>query len=109
MPKPKFRSLTQLDIAGQLCLNDDFTLGRSLSKSHDGSFNLICSCAGPEGERGPDGSPERITKYRVLSNTGLDPLKNHKATKPAFNVGPSSAYQRNDIWRFVGGPMMASL
>ena len=26
-----------------------------------------------------------------LCNTGPDPLKNHKATKPAFNVGPSSA------------------
>ena len=26
----------------------------------------------------------------LLSNTGPDPLKNHKATKPAFNVGPSS-------------------
>ena len=28
-----------------------------------------------------------------LSNTGLNPLKtyDHKATKPAFNVGPSSA------------------
>ena len=26
-----------------------------------------------------------------LSNTGLDSLKNHKATKPAINVGPSSA------------------
>ena len=25
-----------------------------------------------------------------LSDTGLDPLKNHKATEPAFNVGPSS-------------------
>ena len=32
-----------------------------------------------------------------LSNTGPDPLKNHKATKPAFNVGPSSAFQRNAI------------
>ena len=26
-----------------------------------------------------------------LSNTGPDPLKNQKATKPTFNVGPSSA------------------
>ena len=26
----------------------------------------------------------------LLSNTGPDPLKNHKATKPAFDVGPSS-------------------
>ena len=30
-----------------------------------------------------------------LSNTGPDPLENHKATKPAFNVGPSSARQRH--------------
>ena len=29
-------------------------------------------------------------------NTSPDPLKNHKATKPAFNVGPSSPRQRND-------------
>ena len=28
-------------------------------------------------------------------NTGPDPLKNHKATKPAFNVGPSSARQQD--------------
>ena len=32
-----------------------------------------------------------------LCNTGLDTLKNHKATKPALNVGPSSARQRNAI------------
>ena len=30
-----------------------------------------------------------------LSNTDPDPLKNHKTTKQAFNVGPSSARQRN--------------
>ena len=32
-----------------------------------------------------------------LCSTGPDPLKNHKATKPAFNYGPSSACQRNAI------------
>ena len=32
-----------------------------------------------------------------LSNTGPDPLNNHKATKPAFNVGPSLARQRKAI------------
>ena len=32
-----------------------------------------------------------------LSNTGSDILKNHKATKPAFNAKS----------RFTGGPMMA--
>ena len=32
-----------------------------------------------------------------LSNTGPDPQKNHKAIKPAFNVGPTSAGQQNAI------------
>ena len=32
-----------------------------------------------------------------LSNTCPDPLNNHKATKPAFNFGPSSARQRNAV------------
>ena len=32
-----------------------------------------------------------------LSNTGPDPLKNHKATKPALNVVLSTARQRNAI------------
>ena len=32
-----------------------------------------------------------------ISNSGPDPLKNHKATKPVFNVGQSSARQRNAI------------
>ena len=32
-----------------------------------------------------------------LCNTGLDPLKNQKATNPAFIVGPSYARQRNAI------------
>ena len=30
-------------------------------------------------------------------NTGSDPLENHKATKPAFNVGPTSASQQNSF------------
>ena len=47
-----------------------------------------------------------------LCNTGLDPPKNHKATKPAFNVGPSSARQRNAIsmafrWWADDGPFIA--
>ena len=31
--------------------------------------------------------------------TGPDPLENYKATKPAFNIGPVSAHQRNAIWQ----------
>ena len=55
------------------------------------------TCADPEGvDRGPD--PMKNHKnIGFLSNTGRDPMENHKATKPAFNVGPSSARQRNAI------------
>ena len=43
-------------------------------------------------------TPLKITKnIGFSSNTDPDPLKNRKATKPAFNVGPSSARQRNAI------------
>ena len=43
-----------------------------------------------------------------LSNTGAEPLKNHKATKPAFNVGPLLACQETQ-WCFTAGPMMDRL
>ena len=32
-----------------------------------------------------------------FSKTGSDPLKNYKATKPAFNVGPSLARHLNGV------------
>ena len=58
----------------------------------------------------PPPPPGKSQKHRVLSNTGPDPLKNYKPTKPAFNVGPSSARQRNAIlmafcWRADDGPL----
>ena len=66
-----------------------------------------------QGVRTPLYPPEKSQKnIRFLSNTGPDPLKSHKATKSAFNVGPTSARQRNAIsikWRIDGGPMMAQL
>ena len=43
---------------------------------------------GGGGQAGSD-PPEKSHKYR--GNAGQDSLKNHKATKLAFNVGPSSA------------------
>ena len=53
--------------------------------------------------------PEKSHNIGFLCNTGPDPLKNHKATKPAFNVGPASAHQRNANimafrWRADGSP-----
>ena len=54
---------------------------------------LTNSSVNPEGV-GETGGPDPLKKLKnigFLSNTGTDPLKNHKAAKPAFNVGPSSA------------------
>ena len=53
--------------------------------------------------RGGTGVPENHKAVGFLSNIAPDPHENHKATKPAFNVGPISAHQ----WRFAGGPIMA--
>ena len=46
--------------------------------------------------RGGQGSGPPLKNHKnigFLINAGPDPLNNHKATKPAFNVGPSSAHQ----------------
>ena len=45
----------------------------------------------------PPAPPENHKNIEFLSNTCPDPLKNHKATKPTFNVGPSLAHQQNAI------------
>ena len=60
---------------------------------------------GSRGGRGPSPLPPPLknhTNVGCLSNTGPDHLKNHKATKPAFNVWPSSAHQR----RADDGPIL---
>ena len=52
------------------------------------------------GDRGPDPPPpEKSQKYRVSQQYWSGSAENPKATKPAFNVGPSSARsrQRNAI------------
>ena len=45
-----------------------------------------------EGDRG-SGPTENRKKIGFLSNTGPGPLKNHKSTKPEFNVAPLSVRQ----------------
>ena len=42
-------------------------------------------------------TPEKLKNIGFLNNTGPDPLKNHKATKPEFNVGQSSTPLQNAI------------
>ena len=55
-------------------------------------FHFSRPCADPE-EAPPLKNHKNIG---FLSNTGLDPLKNHKATNPAFNVGPAKCHL-NDV------------
>ena len=54
-----------------------------------------CTYADPGGRgRGSRTPPPKKTQsIGFLSNTGLDALKNYKATKLTFNVGQSSARQ----------------
>ena len=59
----------------------------------------VCVMCGPRGGRW-SGPPPPLNNYKsigFLSISGPDPLKNNKATEPAFNIGPSSARQRNAI------------
>ena len=68
------------------------------------------ACADPEGGQGfqTPPLPEKSQNIGFLSNTGRDHMKNHKATKPAFNVGSSSAHQENPFkWSFAGEPMLS--
>ena len=70
----------------------------------------MCGSRGGGGGGGRGSGPPLKNHKNIgfLSNTGPDPLKNHKATKPAFSVVPLSAHQRNAIlWRLAGGPMIA--
>ena len=67
----------------------------------------LTSCADPEGVKGVGTPLKNHKNIGFLSNTGPDPL-NHKATKPAFNVGPLAVRQRNVIsMAFAGGPIWA--
>ena len=53
---------------------------------------LVLGCYGlvQRGTGGPDHSPSRKNHKNLgfLSNADPDPLKNHKATKPAFDFEP---------------------
>ena len=52
-------------------------------------------CADPEGGRGVRTPLKNHKSIGFLSNSGPDPLENHKITMPAFNVGPLSTRQQN--------------
>ena len=52
--------------------------------------NMCGSRGGGGGGQGVQTHLENYKNIGFLNNTGPDPLKNHKATKPEFYVGPSS-------------------
>ena len=66
---------------------------------------------GGGGNRGSGPPPHSLKNHKnigLLSNTVPDPLKNHKATKPAFNFEPLSVASESPFkWLFAGKPMMA--
>ena len=55
---------------------------------HSSRYSLMCGSIGWTGGP-PTPSLENYKNIGFLSNTGWGPLNNHKATKPAFHVGPS--------------------
>ena len=60
------------------------------------STGFMCGSRGG-GTGGPDPLLKIHKNIGFHITTGPDPLKKHNATKPAFNVGPTSARQRNAI------------
>ena len=68
-------------------------IGFNLLGMYIGKSVVLVSCADPEGEgcRGSRPPPEKSHNIGFINNAGQDPLKNHKAAKPAFYVEASRA------------------
>ena len=67
---------------------------------HSTRFDLASghvSCADPEGVQEVRTPLKNYKAIGFYNDYGLDPLEIQRATKPAFNVGPSAARQRNAI------------
>ena len=90
--------------------HSDYSVHMRVVQYHKESHKRTCHPSGykqlytchvriQRGDRGSGPHPLENHKNKgfLNSNTGPEPLKNHKATKPAFNVGPSSARQRNAV------------
>ena len=85
------------------------TRGPSVSESSTG----LTRADPEEGTGGPD-TLRNYKNIGFLSNTGPDPLKNHKATRPAFSDGQPSSRQRSAIlmafcWQDDDGPLIVVL
>ena len=110
----QFKKNTHLSLSLYLSIYRKYAKCRAKADAHDKmgfqcisiSVDIVRSHA--RIQRGDSSHLKNHKNIEFLSNTGPDPLKFSKTTKPAFNVGSSSARQRNAIERrFAGGPMMA--
>ena len=71
-----------------ILVSETSKLPKTLSQARNYSLIKVNTCTDPEEGHGVRISLLKNHKHiGFLSNTGSDPLKNHKATKPAFNVG----------------------
>ena len=93
------------------CLTDvmaQSTQTRSMQQSRGGGGGgAVCLAWGPD-------PPGKSQKYRYCKQYWYGSHKNHKATKPAFDVGQSPACQRNAIslsfsWWADDGPLSGIL
>ena len=70
---------------------------------NEGIANLETMGRSRVGTVGPDPT-EKLQKYRFFCNTGRDPLKNQKATKPALMLGHHQPAREAPFqWRIVDG------
>ena len=101
-------SLIQSTSFGEGVLNFLTCLSTTFSKQAVKALANLCVCAwaDSEGTGGADTPP--LKNHNTIgfpSNTGPDLQKNHKVTKPVFNVGPS--YVRQAFrWQANVGPLM---
>ena len=62
------------------------------------SVSSLFVCANPEGGQGVRTPPENNKNIGFLSNTGLDPLKNHKTSIQCWAIiGPSAKRHLNGV------------
>ena len=97
------------------CFSSSVYFGKKTRECHDSSVSgtrvvlhskktLVVPCADPEGR-------DHHKAKGFLKNTRPGPTEKHNAIKPAFNLWPSSARQRNTIslafsWRVDDGQLL---
>ena len=98
MLDPVYTGKAALGLVKELQNSSDTFKGKRILFLHTGNYN--CTTSMP-GSRGATGGLDHLKNHKnvvgFLSNTVPDSPKNHKTTKPAFNIGPLSACQQNAI------------